>query len=369
MTNKTTDELVSEANQSQLNASTHHDIGGVKKKSNKFQVGILFAFAGVLLLGIMGLKIYNQYFKDEKPVVVETKDANASQVSKQRSGLGQNFDPMEEGTEGVTTSSSSVNSAVEHTANQDIAFKKYLSIPISGGSSARENRQAQETESTNRTEDEKSAPGTGTSLKAGMKVSSITLDPNLFIEANTLIPCALTTRFVSDVAGRISCVITEDIWSANHHVKLIEKGTKAFGSYKSGTLRHGVGRLFVIWEQLRTPDFKRIDLVDTAAAGELGEAGISGWIDTHFADRFLGAILLSTVQDAAAAAADNVSSKDRNVDYTENSRASLAEMAKVALENSINIPPTLYRNQGDIISIVVGDDIDFSGIYQLKAKR
>ncbi|MCV6003119.1 conjugal transfer protein TrbI, partial [Escherichia coli] len=60
--------------------------------------------------------------------------------------------------------------------------------------------------------------------------------------------------------------------------------------------------------------------------------------------------------------------KDRNVDYTENSRQAMAEMAKVALENSINIPPTMYKNQGDIITIMVGEDIDFSDIYELKVK-
>ena len=39
------------------------------------------------------------------------------------------------------------------------------------------------------------------------------------------------------------------------------------------------------------------------------------------------------------------------------------------LENSINIPPTLYKNQGDIIGIMVGRDIDFSKVYQLQMKQ
>ncbi|MGC6738308.1 TrbI/VirB10 family protein, partial [Escherichia coli] len=128
------------------------------------------------------------------------------------------------------------------------------------------------------------------------------------------------------------------------------------------------GRMFVMWEQLRTPDNKRIDMVNTAAAGPLGEAGIDGWIDSHFWERFGGSLMLSMVQDVAAAAADNAPGKDRNVDYTENSRQAMAEMAKVALENSINIPPTMYKNQGDIITIMVGEDIDFSDIYELKVK-
>ncbi len=107
-----------------------------------------------------------------------------------------------------------------------------------------------------------------------MKVTAINLDPDLYIEENRLIPCALTTRFVSDVAGRISCVFTEDVWSANHHTKLLEQGTKAFGRYQTGTLNHGQGRMFVMWEQLRTPDNKRIDMVNTAAAGPPGKQAL-----------------------------------------------------------------------------------------------
>ena len=70
------------------------------------------------------------------------------------------------------------------------------------------------------------------------------------------------------------------------------------------------GRMFVMWEQLRTPDNKRIDMVNTAAAGPRGEAGIDGWIDslTSGSD-FGGSLMLSMVQDVAAAAADNAPGK------------------------------------------------------------
>lgn len=44
-------------------------------------------------------------------------------------------------------------------------------------------------------------------------------------------------------------------------------------------------------------------------------------------------------------------------------------MARTTLENSINIPPTLYKNQGEIINLITGRDIDFSGIYTLKMKN
>ncbi|MEI7337706.1 hypothetical protein LHL03_07225 [Pectobacterium carotovorum] len=206
------------------------------------------------------------------------------------------------------------------------------------------------------------------------KVTSVRrlgLDPNLYLPVDRYIPCSMMRRFVSDVGGRISCLIGEDVYSANHYVKLLPAGTVARGFYRTGALQHGRSRMFVIWTELRTPEpgSLQIPLIDTEATGQLGEAGISGWIDTHFWERFGNALMLSTVQDVAAAASDSAPGKDRNTDYTENTRAAASEMAKTALENSINIPPTMYLNQGDVIGIMTGTDIDFSSVYQLRLKK
>ncbi|MFP1792351.1 VirB10/TraB/TrbI family type IV secretion system protein [Lonsdalea quercina] len=197
------------------------------------------------------------------------------------------------------------------------------------------------------------------------------LDPNLYLPVDRYIPCSMMRRFVSDVGGRISCLIGEDVYSANHHVKLLPAGSVARGIYRTGALQHGRSRMFVIWTELRTPEpgSLQIPLVDTEATGPLGEAGISGWIDTHFWERFGNALMLSTVQDVAAAASDTAPGKDRNTDYTENTRSAASEMAKTALENSISIPPTMYLNQGDVIGIMTGTDIDFSSVYQLRLKK
>ncbi|WP_113631737.1 VirB10/TraB/TrbI family type IV secretion system protein [Pectobacterium peruviense] len=202
-------------------------------------------------------------------------------------------------------------------------------------------------------------------------VRRLDLDPNLYLPVDRYIPCSMMRRFVSDVGGRISCLIGEDVYSANNHVKLLPAGSVARGIYRTGALQHGRSRMFVIWTELRTPEpgSLQIPLIDTEATGPLGEAGISGWIDTHFWERFGNALMLSTVQDVAAAASDSAPGKDRNTDYTENTRSAASEMAKTALENSINIPPTMYLNQGDVIGIMTGTDIDFSSVYQLRLKK
>jgi len=216
-----------------------------------------------------------------------------------------------------------------------------------------------------------SGNGDSPGVAKAIGVRRLNLDPDLYIPVDRYIPCSMMRRFVSDVGGAISCLISEDVYSASNHVKLIPAGTVARGVYRAGALQHGRSRMFVIWTELRTPEpgSLQIPLTDTGATGPLGEAGISGWIDTHFWERFGNALMLSTVQDVAAAAADSAPGKDRNTDYTENTRAAASEMAKTTLENSINIPPTMYLNQGDVISIMTGTDIDFSSVYQLRMKQ
>ena len=53
---------------------------------------------------------------------------------------------------------------------------------------------------------------------------------------------------------------------------------------------------------------------------------------------------------------------------TKPARQAFADIARESFSNSVNIPPTLYKNQGEIITLIVGQDLDFSKIYKLKMK-
>ena len=39
-------------------------------------------------------------------------------------------------------------------------------------------------------------------------------------------------------------------------------------------------------------------------------------------------------------------------------------MANEALKNSINIPPTAYINQGEMMNVLVARDVDFRNVFQ-----
>ena len=195
-------------------------------------------------------------------------------------------------------------------------------------------------------------------------------NPSLLLPKGTYIGCALKTRLVSEVKGGIACIVSSDVYSSNGHTLLIEKGSTITGTYSGGELNDGSTRLFVIWQEVRTPN-NIIIPVNSGATDELGASGVEGYVNYHYMKRFGAAILLSVIDDAFAVIADKLSNNSKNnyYDYTENSREQASKIAEIALEKMIDIKPTLYKNQGDLVGVYVNRDIDFSKVYQLRRKR
>ena len=147
---------------------------------------------------------------------------------------------------------------------------------------------------------------------------------------------------------------------------LIEKGSKIFGSFRSGEMNDGMNRIFVIWSEIRTPNNINIP-VQSGASDELGGSGLQGYVDHQWLKRFGASILLSMVDDVFNYSANG--KRDNSYDYSENTRDSTQQMANTALEEFIKIKPVLYRNQGDIVGVYVNRDIDFSKVYKLTIGR
>lgn len=192
-------------------------------------------------------------------------------------------------------------------------------------------------------------------------------NPNLLLSKGTYIGCSLNTRVVSTIAGGISCTISQNVYSSNGNVLLIERGSIVTGYFNSGQLKNGMNRIFVTWQEIKTP--KNIIIpVYSGASDELGGSGMVGEVDNHYLERFGASILLSVIDDAFNVLLNGgTGTRDnKNTDYTESTRETTKEMASIALEKFINIEPTLYKNQGDLVGIYVNKDIDFSKVYSLK---
>jgi len=192
-------------------------------------------------------------------------------------------------------------------------------------------------------------------------------DRHYLLTQGSMIDCVLETRMVTTQPGMTACYTTRDIYSANGRVVLLDRGSKVIGHYQGG-ITQGQARIFVLWSRIETPRGVIINL-DSPGTGPLGEGGVGGYVDTHFWERFGGAILLSLVDDFSDVASQRMANSNNKNQPTFSSTTNNAQtMAAEALKNSINIPPTLYKNQGERISIFVARDLDFRSVYDLKRR-
>lgn len=187
---------------------------------------------------------------------------------------------------------------------------------------------------------------------------------DMMITQGAMIDCVQETKLVTAQAGMLSCYAPHDVRSTSGRVVLIDKGTRFIG-YQQGVLAQGQPRVGVVWSRLETPKGVVIHL-DSPGTGPLGEAGLDGFIDTHFAERFGGAIMVSLISDLGTWATSRGSSDNGQVQFNTTGDAATNAVTTV-LDNTINIPPTLYRNQGGRLGIYVARDLDFGSVYTLRS--
>jgi len=189
---------------------------------------------------------------------------------------------------------------------------------------------------------------------------------NFLLAKGRVIKCNLSTKVVSEIGGMASCVIPQPVYSDNGKVVLAEAGSEVLGEYKSISTQ-GQRRLHILWTRLKTPHGVVVDL-DSPASDALGTAGVSGKVDNRWGSRIGAAFMLSLVQDGIAYGIAKETEGSNQQYVLQNTSEAGKTMAEKVLDSTINIKPTIFTKQGDIASIYVAKDIDFRGVYELKAK-
>lgn len=198
-----------------------------------------------------------------------------------------------------------------------------------------------------------------------MAKASVLPDRNFLITKGTFLDCALETAIDSTVSGFVTCRLTRNVYSDNGHVLLLGRGSRVVGQYQSGQMRPGMRRIFVLWNRIETPKGVVVNL-DSPGTDPLGRSGLPGLVDKHFFERFGAALMLSLIDDYVKyETAKQQGGSDNQLQFSGTTNES-QRLAEIALSDSINIPPTLYKNQGDHINIFVARDIDFSDVYGLE---
>lgn len=170
------------------------------------------------------------------------------------------------------------------------------------------------------------------------------------IAEGKMMAATLETAISSDLPGRLRAVVTSDVWSEDGTRRLIKGGSRLTGEYRSGLVR-GQTRVFVIWTRLLQPDGTDL-AIGSPGTDDLGRAGLTGAIDRHFAERFGAAFLLSLIGSATTA------SQGGNT-FVINTSQGFGQVAQESLQDSINIPPTIYVEQGAPVQVFVARDLVF----------
>jgi type IV secretion system protein VirB10 len=176
------------------------------------------------------------------------------------------------------------------------------------------------------------------------------------------IDCTLETAIDSTFDGMTTCIGADDVYGADGSVVLLERGTKYIGE-KRGEARLGQSRVFVLWSEARTPTGVVVKL-DSPGTDELGRTGLPGHVDTHFWDRFGAAILISVIDGTLQGLAQSQSNHGGTTIQL-NPTGTRDVMTEI-LRGTVAIPPTIVKNQGERIQVLVARDVDFRPVYALR---
>lgn len=232
------------------------------------------------------------------------------------------------------------------------------SAPLSNGVSARPASTASSTVAPS-TSDGVDLSSTGTAPVRASRIADLTFT----IPKGTFANCVMTTAIQTDQPGFAECRLMRDIYGADGTVILLDKGSTVSGEYKPGSFEIGKERIAIVWNRVRTPTGV-IANIGSPGTGPLGRGGVGGWVDHHYGLRYGIPILISLIEQGAQFANAAVGNGgNQNQAFTTTTNA----VTQVLSENA-QIAPTLYKNQGELVSIIFADDVDFSTVYQLSRR-
>ncbi|WP_071058038.1 type IV secretion system protein VirB10 [Pelistega sp. MC2] len=342
-----------------------------KKATSKIR--ILFISVGILIaLAMLVISILSFKTKDETAVVQQDLIANTAPkanfseemnrlLSEQRQQMVQNQqkpEPKEE-QEPPSTTVEALPATTPETPSIDENEVRRLSgnVLIDLTSKSKEASQDQP-----RAETETGSPLNDkmTRTVTPSVIAQKRTDLTYLLRKGTTIACTLHSKIITTQPGFARCIVNKDVYSADGKVLLIERGSEVIGEQTAG-LTQGQARIFIMWNTVETPKGVRIE-IGSPSSDALGAAGQEAQVDTHFWERFGGAIMLSMIDDVMGIASNRVDNKDYRF---ENTQENVQNMAEEALRNTINIPPTGYVNQGALLNIIVVRDVDFRNVYEL----
>lgn len=176
------------------------------------------------------------------------------------------------------------------------------------------------------------------------------------VPQGTLIPATLETALDSTRPGLARATVSRNVPGFDGTRVLVPRGSRLIGEYQSNVQR-GQRRLLVTWTRLIRPDGATIALA-SPSADTLGRSGIAARVNSHFLERFAGAILQTALNVGETFAAR----AGRNDTVAVIGGQGVFGGATTPLTSGNDVPPTLRVRQGAAISVFVARDLDFTAV-------
>jgi len=171
------------------------------------------------------------------------------------------------------------------------------------------------------------------------------------IVQGTLIQAVLESGVDSTRAGMARAVVSRDVRGFDGARVLIPRGSRLIGEYGSENAA-GQKRALINWTRLIRPDGVTI-AIGSPVADTVGRTGVRARVNTHFFERFGGAILQSILDIGV-----NVASREAGAPAIYAFPGSSITSQAIQPQQ---ITPTLTVKPGTSVSVFVARDLDFTG--------
>lgn len=173
------------------------------------------------------------------------------------------------------------------------------------------------------------------------------------VPQGTLISAVLETAFDSTSPGFARALVQKDVHGFDGTQVLIPRGSRLIGEYGADTAR-GQQRAIILWSRLIRPDGVTI-AIGSPAADTVGRGGVKADVNSHFLERFSGAILQSALDVGV-----NLAARSSRSPVIVALPGTSSAVTNAAAARTIDITPTLRVPAGRSVSVFVARDLDFT---------
>jgi type IV secretion system protein VirB10 len=192
-------------------------------------------------------------------------------------------------------------------------------------------------------------------LPSTVTQAEVIANPSNTIIQGTMIQAVMETALDSSLPGQTRAVVSEDVYSVDGTRLLIPRGSRLIGRYRAG-VDIAQRRVTVAWDRIILPDNQTVQ-ISSFGGDELGRSGVTGFVDTRFAERFGSAALISLISAAPGAAASEVSNETA-ANALEDVGDDLADATDSVLGDYLSIGPVIYVDQGARVTVMVDRDLE-----------